>query len=744
MRFSLRFIIPLALVLAAVAYGVVPLVDKLTLKWFSRDIDMRAQLIAATIDEPLAALMRAKDKTKIAALFGRVTQDERLFALGLCDVAGALLYKTQTFARPVGCQFLEYGNTILELPEGALHVAAHTVRDESGVLGKLVLVHDMGFVQRRSEDTKRYVFYLFAGLGVLISFITVLIAQVSWRGWVSGLRALSKGEGLIRPLSYFATSPELKPIVKDLRELIRDIETDRRARDEDRIGWAPEALKEILHRELAGEEILVVSNREPYIHVRRGDEIDVQLPASGVVTALEPVMRACSGTWIAHGGGNADRDVVDKHDRIQVPPNEPTYTLRRVWLSQAEEDGYYYGFANEGLWPLCHIAHVRPVFRSADWQHYVAVNKKFADAVVQEAKSDDPVVLVQDYHFALLPKMIRERLPNATIITFWHIPWPNPEAFAICPWREELLAGLLGSSIIGFHTRFHCNNFVDTVDRVLECRVDRENSTLSYHGALTAVNHYPISIEWPSRWLAQQKPVPECRVAIRKRHAMPPERRIGVGVDRLDYTKGILERLLAVERLLEMESRWVGKFTFIQIGAPTRSSIEQYQRFESEVRAVTLRVNQRFGYAGYEPICLLLKHHDPAQVYEYYRGADFCCVTSLHDGMNLVAKEFVSARDDERGVLILSQFTGAARELPEALIVNPYNVDQCAAAMNLALDMDEMEQRDRMRSMRGLLQEFNIYRWAGRMLIDAARMRQRNRLSQRLHDSAPPGTNFTL
>ncbi|MBI3775650.1 MAG: trehalose-6-phosphate synthase [Gammaproteobacteria bacterium] len=738
MRYSLRFIIPLVIVLAAVAYGIIPLVDQLTLKWFSRDIDIRAQLIATTIEDPLAPLIRAKDKTKIAALFGRVTQDERLFALGLCDVAGALLYKTPSFTGPVGCKSLEHGSTIMELPEGALHVTAYTLRDEAGVLGELVLVHDMSFVQRRSADTKRYVFYLFAGLGVLISFITVLIAQVSWRGWVSGLRALSKGEGLIRPLSHFATSPELKPIVKDLRELIRDIETDRRARDEDRIGWTPEALKEILHSELAGEEVLVVSNREPYIHVRRAGKIEVQLPASGVVTALEPIMRACSGTWIAHGGGNADRDVVDKHDRIQVPPGEPAYSLRRVWLSKEEEDGYYYGFSNEGLWPLCHIAHVRPIFRSADWQHYVAVNKKFADAVVQEAKSDDPVVLVQDYHFALLPKMIRERLPNATIITFWHIPWPNPEAFGICPWREELLAGLLGSSIIGFHTRFHCNNFVDTVDRFLECRVDRETSTLSYHGALTAVNHYPISIEWPSRWLAQQQPVAECRVAIRKRHAMPPERRIGVGVDRLDYTKGILERLLAVERLLEMESRWVGKFTFVQIGAPTRSSIEQYQRFEADVRAVAQRINHRFGSDGYEPIRLLIEHHDPAQVYEYYRGADFCCVTSLHDGMNLVAKEFVSARDDERGVLILSQFTGAARELPEALIVNPYNVDQCAAAMNLALDMDEMEQRDRMRSMRGLLQEFNIYRWAGRMLIDAARMRQRNRLVQRLRDSTTP------
>ena len=264
--------------------------------------------------------------------------------------------------------------------------------------------------------------------------------------------------------------------------------------------------------------MLIVSNREPYIHTRRKDNvIEIQRPASGLVTALEPVMRACSGTWIAHGAGSADRDTVDKHDHVMVPPEKPSYRIRRVWLSNEEEQGYYFGFANEGLWPLCHIAHTRPIFRAPDWEHYKTVNRRFADVVADEARTDDPIVLVQDYHFALLPQMVRERLPRATIITFWHIPWPNPEAFGICPWREEVLEGMLGSSILGFHTQFHCNNFFDTVDRFLEARVDRETFTISHGGEPTEVRRYPISIEWPPNALAVQPPVPECRKRVRER-----------------------------------------------------------------------------------------------------------------------------------------------------------------------------------------------------------------------------------
>jgi trehalose 6-phosphate synthase len=596
----------------------------------------------------------------------------------------------------------------------------------------------MSFVERRSSDTKRYIFYLFVALTGVISLITVTIAQLSFKGLVRGMRGLLRGEGLLKPLSQIK-SRELLPLAKDLRALIRDLEQDRRVKDENQIAWNAKTLKTILNEDLAGDEVLIVSNREPYIHVNRGKTIEIQVPASGLVTALEPIMRACSGTWIAHGSGSADRQVVDKDDHVQVPPEHPSYQIRRVWLTKEQETGYYYGFSNEGLWPLCHIAHTRPTFRTEDWAQYVEVNEKFAKAVIEEAKTDDPVILVQDYHLALAPKLIRDKLPKATIITFWHIPWPNPEAFGICPWREEILAGLLGSSIIGFHTRFHCNNFVETVDRFLEARIDQETSTISFGGKLTTVKSYPISIEWPPRWLKKQNSVLDCRAKVREMHRLKNEVSIGIGVDRLDYTKGIIERFMAVERLFELHPEWVGKFTFVQIAAPSRSSIEQYQLFETQVRALATKINRKYGTESYEPISLKVEHHEPEQVFEYYRGSDVCMVTSLHDGMNLVAKEFVASRDDERGVLILSQFTGAARELPEAIVVNPYNIDQCASALQIALSMPLSEQRDRMRSMRGLVQEFNVFRWAGRMLMDAARMRKRQRLMGRFKDNVQEG-----
>jgi trehalose 6-phosphate synthase len=694
-------------------------------------MDIRTKLIANTMQDSLVETINEPKGEKVQKLFARAIQDERLYALAFCDTNGRLLYKTQTFPDQITCEASPADeksySKVMQFKQGALHLSFQPVSDSGKLMGHLVLIHDMSYLEKRSSDTKKYIVYLFICLSVIIAFVTVLVAQLSWKGWIKGMKAVLKGEGLLRPMSQFI-SPEIKPIVKDLRELVKELESDRKTKDESHIGWTPGVLKEILHNELAGDEILIVSNREPYIHVRRNEKIEVRVPASGLVTALEPIMRACSGTWVAHGSGNADRDVVDKNDRVKVPPEDPSYQIKRVWLTKEEEQGYYYGFANEGLWALCHIAHVRPKFRSQDWAQYVAVNKKFADSVIAEAKTDDPVILVQDYHFALLPKMIKEILPKATIITFWHIPFPNPEVFGICPWREELLDGLLGSSILGFHTKFHCNNFLDTVDRFIESRIDQETSTVSYKGNLTAVNNYPISIEYPARWLKTQKSVPECREHIRKINNMSQDRFVGVGVDRLDYTKGILERFQAIERLFELEPKWIGQFSFVQIAAPSRSSIEDYQQFEAKVKALTAKINSRFGRYGYEPIVLKIEHHEPEDVYEYYRGADLCFVSSLHDGMNLVAKEFVAAREDQCGVLILSQFAGASRELPEALIVNPYNIDQCAAALHVALEMPKQEQRGRMRSMRAFIEEFNVYRWAGRMLLDAARLRQRRRL----------------
>jgi trehalose 6-phosphate synthase len=733
-RLSLRFIVPLLIVLAAFAYAVLPLVDELTIRWFMRDLDIRASLIANTVREPIDDSIQSGDEARVVQALTRITEDERVYGAALCLSPDDGPLTAGTLPDQVRCAQLDAfrgePGRILDSPQGPLLISVRTLDGGAAPGPDLVLIHDMSFVTRRSEETRRYVFALFVGLGVIVSLLTVVIAQLSWRGWEQGVRALMRGEGLLRSENR-PDVPEFRPLARDLRELIRDIESERRPRDEDHFAWSPEALRNVLYHELRGQEVIVVSNREPYIHMRKGDAIEVRRPASGLVTALEPIMRTCSGTWIAHGSGSADREVVDRHDRIEVAGQG--YRLRRVWLTQAEEAGYYYGFANEGLWPLCHIAHVRPTFRTSDWTQYVRVNRHFADAVVTEATSSDPIVLVQDYHLALLPRMVREALPNATIITFWHIPWPNPEAFAICPWREELLDGMLGSSILGFHTQFHCNNFVDTVDRQLEARVDRETFAVSYRRELTAVKRYPISIEWPPSPELTAMPVAECRATVRRRHGLPANQAIGIGVDRFDYTKGIEERLRAVERMLERWPEWVGRFTFIQIAAPTRGGIEEYDHYQSRVRALVDRINARFAASSSHPaIVLLSAHHEPEAVHQYYRAAELCMVSSLHDGMNLVAKEFVASRDDERGVLVLSQFTGAARELAEAIIVNPYDTDECAAALQAALEMPEREQRARMRLMRGLVAEFNVFRWAGRMLIDAARMRKRRRLLDRI------------
>src|SRR6266571_4808934 len=679
---------------------------RLSLRLVSRDLETRANLIANTIQEPLQDLIRTGNRGRIREFFTRITQDERLLAVAFCPPNNGEPVATTTLPQEVRCsdldRFTQPAGDLLQTAGGPVFVSVRPLVASATIaatpIGQLVLVHDMSFIARRSRETREYLFLFFAGLGLMVALVTVIIAQLSWRGWIQGLRGLLRGETLFlapgRAGAFPATPPELRPIAHDLRQLIEDIEADHRSRDEDRLGWTPKTLREILQRELRGQEVIVVSNREPYIHMRRGAVLEVWRPASGLVAALEPIMRACSGTWIAHGSGDADREVVDAHDRLTVPPppEDPQYQLRRVWLTPEEEAGYYYGFANEGIWPLCHIAHVRPIFRTSDWEQYVNVNRKFASAVEQESSSPNPIVLVQDYHFALLPRMIREALPAATIISFWHIPWPNPEAFAICPWRDELLDGMLGTTILGFHTQFHVNNFVDTVDRFLEARVDRETFSVSYRGKPTSVKRYPISVEWPPPAELLSTPVEQCRTVIRQRHNLPPEHAVGIGVDRMDYTKGIED--------------------------------------EMRVRDLATRINQRFPEATHPPIILKAEHHQPDEIFEYYRGADVCAVTSLHDGMNLVAKEFVSARDDQRGVLILSHFTGAARELPEALIVNPYDTDECASALHVALTMPATEQRTRMRLMRGLIQDFNVFRWAGRMLLDAASSRRRGRVPE--------------
>ena len=382
---------------------------------------------------------------------------------------------------------------------------------------------------------------------------------------------------------------------------------------------------------------------------------------------------------------------------------------------------------------MCHITHTRPQFRLKDWEHYIKINERFANAVQRDASGSDPVVLIQDYHFALLPKLVRDRLSQSTTVTFCHIPWPNAEVFGICPWRRQILEGLLGSSIVGFHTRFHANNFIDTVDRYLECRVEKETSLIWYNGQPTLVAVYPISIEWPPTALTGVPDREECNRYVRELNMISPDVKLGIGVDRMDYTKGIVERFLAVERLLESNPLWRGKFVFMQIASPSRSALPSYQQLAEEVKETARRINEKFAYPGYQPIVMRVAHHEQREVFHYLRAADLCFVNSLHDGMNLVAKEFVAAHEDCLGVLILSMFTGAAHELATSLIVNPYDIEQCADALNKALTMSEKEQSERMSVMRNYLREFNVFRWAGRMLIDATMVKKKNTIAMRLN-----------
>ncbi|MBK8528813.1 MAG: trehalose-6-phosphate synthase [Rubrivivax sp.] len=735
LRLQLRFLLPLLAALVLAASVAVPLLDRVTLRWFSRDLNSRGVLLANALSESVADVLRTGEPQRLQGLFDRAAQDERLLAIGLCSADDRLLQYSAAFPRDLSCgglreRALEDGPP-LRLPGGRVHVGVHEVPDAGG--SRLVLLHDLSFVERRSQDTRHYLIALIAVLGLVIALITMVVAQISWRGWVKGMRALMRGEGLVAPLSPLAPPPEMAPLAAELRARLRDLEDEYRRSQGPEREWTADRLRSLLRTQLSGDQLIVVSNREPYIHERDGDQVVVRRPASGLVTAVEPVMRACSGTWVAHGSGSADRDVVDAGDRVAVPPGQDDYWLRRIWMSAEEEQGYYYGFANEGMWPLCHVAHVRPVFRESDWQAYRRINQRFADAVVAEARREDPVVLVQDYHFALLPAMIREKLPQATILTFWHIPWPNPESFGICPWQREILQGMLGSTILGFHTRYHCKNFIETVDRYLEARIEHEHSTIAYGGKETLVESYPISIAWPDdATLAHWPSIAECRARVIERLQLPASACIAVGVDRYDYTKGILERLNAVERLLEKYPQWIGRFVFVQVAAPTRSALDEYRNFQQRVQATADRINQTHGRPGYLPVHLLARHHDSDAVNELFRAADICVVTSLHDGMNLVCKEFVAARDDLQGVLLLSRFAGAAREMPEALIVNPYHVEETADALHRAATMPAAEQRERMASLRSTVREFNVYRWAGRMLADAGRWRLRERIEARV------------
>lgn len=710
-----------------IAAALAPISSLIVESWLRKDIDIRSKLIFRSVRDKLITNQKTNE-SDITSYLERIAEDERLLALGYCTEGGKLLYATAQMPNNLSCEILsdEKDDTFDISTNAGTHAQVSSIIMEDGIKGgHLLVVHDLTYIDHRSSKAQLYTIVALTGVSVGLGILVIGVGLMMIRGWTRSIR------GAISDINEFPSRVPTKtglPIDREVQKLISAMRLDRKFAEGIYVQWSPATLCQLLQNELPNTQVMIISNREPYIHNCVNGQMTLQLPASGLVSALEPVMRTCRGIWIAHGSGSADRETVDSKDRIRVPPSDPTYTLRRVWLNELEQEGFYYGLSNEGLWPLCHIAFVRPNFRASDWEQYVAVNNRFADVACEEATCDDPIILIQDYHFALLPRLIRDRIPKATIITFWHIPWPNSETFGICPWRSEIIDGLLASSILGFHTQLHCNNFIEAVDRFMESRIDRENGSIAFRGHEVIVRPYPISIEWPPNVMSTQCSIKEGRQKLLLRLGLPDDVRIGVGIERFDYTKGILDRMNAVDTFLTLHPEWRGKFVFLQAAAPTRSKLASYSSLEVEANLLANEINKRHATFDWKPIHLFIRHHEQKEVYELFRCADMCIVSSLHDGMNLVAKEFVAARDDERGVLILSSFAGAAQELSEALIVNPYDVNSMATAINYALSMSENEQCERMRLMRDQVKQHNVYGWAAQMLLHAAHIRKKERL----------------
>jgi len=558
----------------------------------------------------------------------------------------------------------------------------------------------------------------------LVSLVTLLIIRWGILGpinkivdWAKAVRKGNSGQLKLQPFLKFLAPlhKEIESIATDMQEAKAMAEEEARLRTSAEAIWTPERLKVEVENLLQKKKMIVVSNREPYMHIHEGKDIKCIVPASGMITAMEPILKACSGLWIASGTGDADRETVDKNDKVEVPPEEPKYTLKRLWLTKEEEDHFYYGFSNEGLWPLCHIAHTRPMFRNDDWHYYKKVNQDFANAVLDETRDEEqPFILIQDFHFALLPELIKKEKPKAKIAIFWHIPWPNPESFSICPWQREIIQGMLGADLIGFHTQYHCNHFLETVNNALESRVLWESFSVKRGGRTTLVKPFPISIAFTLKDFDNASP----RIKISQllgEHGISSHF-MGIGVDRIDYTKGIIEKFLAIERFLEKNPTYIGKFTFVQIGAPSRTLLKSYSDMVTAVENEAARINLRFKSKNWKAILLLKRHHSHKEIAPFYSSANFCMVSSLHDGMNLVAKEFVASRNQNDGSLILSRFAGAAKELQGAIIVNPYDIEKAAEAIKLALEMTPEDQSRRMKQMRLIIVRNNIYSWAATLL----------------------------
>ena len=738
MKRILLFILPILIIIAAAftVFGIVQV--RFEEEKLLDDVQRKSRSIAESMEISVKHVLEDNDLKTANYLVEKFQTRERLQGCVIYDRTGAVFAITRRFLdwKEKNKPYLTEALGTKEARSGIEQFKEYTVYsyvlpildDNASLIGLVEVIHDTSFVFTRLAELWKRISGTLVTLVILILLISMFIHKqifvlpvlrlTEWfhhfqKGETDAQHPIrEKGE-----LGKLASEVEQVALsLRVARKTISDVASVKLQKDD---VWTESKLRNLIQAKLGDKTLFVVSNREPYMHVM--DEATGSVacirPASGVVTAIHPILCACGGTWIAHGGGNADRKYVNSKDKLGVPPNDNRYILKRVWLTKQEEDGYYYGFSNEGLWPLCHNTHTRPLFRQEDWQIYKQVNRKFADSLLEELPAQSPFVFIQDYHFTLLGQMIKEKRPDAKIALFWHIPWPTPEAFQICPYQKEILDGMLGCDLIGFHVQNHCNNFLDTANRLLESRVDTEKFSVVRSEKETFVRSFPISVDTNPGGGVSERDTRRKMERLRQEFNLK-DVIVGVGVDRIDYTKGLVERILAIDRFFEKYPQYRGKVVFVQLASPSRTHIKRYHDLISEIDELVEKTNWKHMDGAWKPILYLKRHFSADEIAPFYAMADFCIVSSLHDGMNLVAKEYVSEKRDDHGSLILSQFTGAARELTDAILINPYSIEEFADSILQAVEMPLEEQVRRMQNMRRIVSENNVYRWAANIITD--------------------------
>jgi len=744
MRRFLLFILPI-LIIVCVAFTLFGFFQaRLEEEKLTDDLKRKARTVAESMELSVKHVLLSNDSKNANYLAEKFETRERLQGCAIYDKDGNIIALTKRFA---GWKEKEkpYIKDIIvnKIPRGELErfkdyqvysYILPIVDDDGQFLGMVEVIHDTSYVFARLAELWKRISSTLIILVVVIFLISILLHRQIFAlpiqrltDWFKYFQRgeIDKAHPIKEKGDLGKLASEVEQVVLSIRVARRTLSDEAHVRLQKEELWTEAKLRDLIHAKLGDNSLFVVSNREPYMHVF-DDDIGKAIcirPASGVVTAIHPILSACGGTWIAHGSGNSDRKFVNSKDKLGVPPEDNRYILKRVWLNKEEEEGYYYGFSNEGLWPLCHNTHTRPVFKESDWRMYKKVNQKFADSILNELPVNSPFIFVQDYHFTLLPKMIKDKRPDAKVALFWHIPWPTPEAFMICPYQNEILEGMLGCDLIGFHLQNHCNNFLDTANRLLESRVDTEKFSVVRSGKETFIRAFPISIN--ARIGDGSFRVDPIREVERLKKEFELENKIvAVGVDRIDYTKGIVERILAIDRFLEKYPEYKKKFVFIQLAAPSRTHIKRYHDLIGEIDELVEKINWKHIDGNWKPIIYLKKHFSQDDIQPYYKLGDICIVSSLHDGMNLVAKEYVAERDDLSGALILSQFTGASRELTDAILVNPYSIEEFADSIKLAIQMPKEEKQRRMENMRKVIAENNIYRWAANIISELVALKK--------------------